>query len=373
MARVELAHTNKLYGSTQVIFDVSLVAEEGELVVFVGPSGCGKSTLLRMIAGLEGVSSGTISIGDQEVTHTAPAERGVAMVFQSYALYPHMSVRDNMEFGLKVNGMGRAEREQRVKEAAAILQLEDYLTRKPGQLSGGQRQRVAIGRAIVKKPKVFLFDEPLSNLDAALRIKMRVELENLHNELASTMIYVTHDQVEAMTLAHKIVVLDQGRVEQIGTPMDLYHRPRTRFVAGFIGSPSMNFVEVEMRGIDNHDATVTYGAHTVAVPGIVTAAIPTGTITMGIRPEHIQVVDAGGPELQAVVRVVEALGNESYVYARAEPGDDVVIKADGDISVQRGQPVGLRFEPWRCQLFEADGTTLARLDHARPRSGPGSE
>jgi ABC-type sugar transport system ATPase subunit len=370
VARVALAHTNKLYDTTQVIFDVSLVAAEGELVVFVGPSGCGKSTLLRMIAGLEGVSSGTITIGDEEVTHKAPADRGVAMVFQSYALYPHMSVRENMEFGLKVNGVDAAERDQRVREAAAILQLEDYLARKPGQLSGGQRQRVAIGRAIVKQPKVFLFDEPLSNLDAALRIKMRVELESLHNELASTMIYVTHDQVEAMTLADRIVVLNEGRVEQIGTPMELYHSPRTRFVAGFIGSPSMNFVEVETQASGDQDVRVVYGAHEVDIAGIDRSALPAGPITLGIRPEHIQVGDAGGPKLQAQVRVVEALGNESYVYVRTEQGDDMVIKADGDIDVRRGQAVGLSYAPHRCQLFQSDGLTLPRLDRATGTSEP---
>lgn len=360
MARVELVRTNKFYGGVQVIFDVSLTAEEGELVVFVGPSGCGKSTLLRMIAGLEAVSTGAITIGDQEVTHAAPADRGVAMVFQSYALYPHMSVRDNMEFGLKVNGVDLAERDRRINDAVAILQLEDYLTRKPGQLSGGQRQRVAIGRAIVKHPKVFLLDEPLSNLDAALRIKMRVELDTLQKELASTMIYVTHDQVEAMTLADKIVVLNEGRVEQVGAPLDLYHSPRTRFVAGFIGSPSMNFLAVDMRKVEQQTAMVGYGAHTIDVAGVETTTVPEGPITLGIRPEHIQVVDGGSAELQATVSVVEALGNESYVYAKTDKGDDVVVKADGDIRLQRGQSVGLHFQSQRCQLFQADGTTLAR-------------
>ena len=361
MARVALAHTNKVYDGTQVIFDVSLVAEEGELVVFVGPSGCGKSTLLRMIAGLEGVSSGTITIGDVDVTHKAPADRGVAMVFQSYALYPHMSVRDNMEFGLRVNGVESAERDKRIQDAASILQLEDYLSRKPGQLSGGQRQRVAIGRAIVKQPKVFLFDEPLSNLDAALRIKMRVELENLHNELASTMIYVTHDQVEAMTLADRIIVLNEGRVEQIGTPMDLYHSPRTRFVAGFIGSPGMNFVEVQVHQVDGHTANVVYGAHRMELPDIDVTAMSGKTVTLGIRPEHIRVVDPRGAGLQAEVRVVEALGNESYVHVRTDQSDDIVIKTDGDIAVSRGQSVGLSYPPERCQLFEADGMTIPRL------------
>ncbi len=359
VARVTLAHTDKFYGTTQVIFDVSLSAEEGEFVVFVGPSGCGKSTLLRMVAGLEAVSSGTITIGEQDVTHTPPADRGVAMVFQSYALYPHMSVRENMDFGLRVNGMDRADRDRRINEAAAILQLEDYLGRKPGQLSGGQRQRVAIGRAIVKQPQVFLFDEPLSNLDAALRIKMRVELENLHKELASTMIYVTHDQVEAMTLADKIVVLNAGRVEQVGAPLELYHSPRTRFVAGFIGSPSMNFLDVAMRRIEQHTATVDYGSHSVDVSGIGSTVARDEPLSLGIRPEHIRLVDAGNAELQATVRVIEALGNESYVYTQTDNGDDVLVKTEGDIRLTRGEPVGLEFTPQRCHLFHADGTALS--------------
>lgn len=360
MARVRLANADKYYGATQVIFDVSLSAEEGEFVVFVGPSGCGKSTLLRMVAGLEAVSSGSISIGEQEVTHTPPADRGIAMVFQSYALYPHMSVWENMDFGLKVNGIERGERERRINEAAAILQLEDYLGRKPGQLSGGQRQRVAIGRAIVKQPKVFLFDEPLSNLDAALRIKMRVELENLHKELASTMIYVTHDQVEAMTLADKIVVLNAGRVEQIGKPLELYHAPRTRFVAGFIGSPSMNFLDVTPHRFESSSISVRYGPHTLDVPNVRSDSSPGEGLVLGIRPEHIQLVNAEDADVLASVSVIEALGDESYVYTRTDVGDDVLVKTDGDIALGRGEAVGLRFTPGRRHLFQAGGISLTQ-------------
>ena len=240
MATVKLSKINMFYGRLQALTEVSLDIEDGAFVVFVGPSGCGKSTLLRSIAGLEAIDDGSIEIDGRDVTDLEPADRDVSMVFQSYALYPHMSVKANMEFGMKVNGIPAADRERRVAEAAKILQLTDLLDRKPSQLSGGQRQRVAIGRSIVKNPKVFLFDEPLSNLDAKLRVQMRIELEALHKELGATMIYVTHDQVEAMTMADQIVVLNGGKVEQVGAPMELYHRPATEFVAGFIGSPAMN-------------------------------------------------------------------------------------------------------------------------------------
>jgi len=245
VATVELSNVNKRYDSVEALADVSLEVADGSFVVFVGPSGCGKSTLLRAIAGLESIDSGTIMIAERDVTALEPSDRGVSMVFQSYALYPHMTVRANMEFGMKVNGTPPAERERRIAEAARILQLSELLERKPAQLSGGQRQRVAIGRSIVKNPEVFLFDEPLSNLDAKLRVQMRIELEALHKELNATMIYVTHDQVEAMTMADQIVVLNRGRVEQVGAPMDLYHRPATEFVAGFIGSPAPKNVGIE--------------------------------------------------------------------------------------------------------------------------------
>ena len=348
MAEVRLTRVNKHYGGVQALHDVTLEVPDGAFVVFVGPSGCGKSTLLRAIAGLESISSGTIAIGGEDVTGVAPSDRGVSMVFQSYALYPHMTVRENMDFGMKINGVEPARRSARIAEAARILQLGDYLDRRPAQLSGGQRQRVAIGRAIVRDPKVFLFDEPLSNLDAKLRIQMRVELETLHKQLNATMIYVTHDQVEAMTMADQIVVLNGGRVEQVGPPLELYHRPRTVFVAGFIGAPSMNFLEVAAG-----NGALRYGATLVPVaPGV-------DTRLLGIRPEHIEITAPGGGTLDATVEVKEALGGESYVYLRTAKGDRLVAKADGEHPASPGDAVGLSFPTRRLHLFSADGTALA--------------
>ncbi len=359
VAQVTLANANKFYGNVQVLFDVSLTAEDGEFVVFVGPSGCGKSTLLRIIAGLEDISGGAVGIGDRDVTQVPPSDRGVAMVFQSYALYPHMTARANMEFGLKVNGLSPPEIAARVAEAARILQLEDYLNRKPGQLSGGQRQRVAIGRAIVKQPNVFLFDEPLSNLDAALRIQMRVELEHLHKTLGATMIYVTHDQVEAMTMADKIVVLNDGRIEQIGRPLELYHTPKTKFVAGFIGAPSMNFLPVSIDGGNGGSAEIRYGADTrVTIPDLQTSGLQGEDLLLGIRPEHLT-LDTDG--IRAQVFVVEALGGESYVHADTQAGHRLVIKAGGDVTVRRGEQIAIGLDPRRCHLFEASGAAVPRL------------
>ena len=339
---------DKHYGEVQALHDISLDIDDGKFVVFVGPSGCGKSTLLRSIAGLEGISAGTIAIGEEDVTAAAPSDRGVAMVFQSYALYPHMSVRENMEFGMKINGVGKAERDRRVAEAARVLQLEDYLARKPAQLSGGQRQRVAIGRAIVKEPRVFLFDEPLSNLDAKLRIQMRVELESLHTKLGATMIYVTHDQVEAMTMADTIVVLNAGRVEQVGTPMELYHRPRTQFVADFIGAPSMNFLHVvaEERGI-------TYGGVVIETP-----PARAGAATLGIRPEHIGIGAPGTGTFDVTVDVKEALGGESYLYTTAPGGERIVVKTDGDDRTAHGERIAVSLPPERIHLFADSGENL---------------
>jgi ABC-type sugar transport system ATPase subunit len=350
MAKVSLSGLNKYYGTFQALHDVSLEIPDGEFTVFVGPSGCGKSTLLRAIAGLEDVSTGSISLGGVDVTRMAPSDRDVAMVFQSYALYPHMTVRQNMEFGMKVNKVSPLERAERVAEAARILQLEDYLDRRPSQLSGGQRQRVAIGRAIVKKPKVFLFDEPLSNLDAKLRIQMRIELEALHRQLAVTMIYVTHDQVEAMTMANTIVVLNEGRIEQVGAPLELYHTPRTEFVADFIGAPSMNFLE-----ITGDDGAVFYGEARIAVNRKANTAVK-----MGIRPEHIRIGEAGGADLDAEILVREALGSETYLYTRCSGGEQVVVKVDGDNSPVAGDRIGLGFPPERIHLFDADGMAIER-------------
>ena len=347
MAEVRLSQVNKFYGSAQALHGVSLTIEDGEFAVFVGPSGCGKSTLLRSIAGLEDISGGSIHIGDRDVTGAAPSDRDVAMVFQSYALYPHMTVRENMDFGMKVNKFPEADRKRRIADAARILQLEPYLDRKPGQLSGGQRQRVAIGRAIVKEPKVFLFDEPLSNLDAKLRVQMRVELEALHNDLKATMIYVTHDQVEAMTMADKIVVLNAGRIEQVGAPMDLYHRPVSEFVAGFIGAPSMNFLTA-----DHRDGQVW-------VEGVALGAAPAGTVKLGIRPEHLVLCPAGQGQLAATVSLTETLGGDAYLYVRLSDGQSLVVRADGDTPLGHGAVIGLDVPPQRQHHFGADGRTLA--------------
>jgi ABC-type sugar transport system ATPase subunit len=347
MAEVRLAGVNKFYGGAQALHGVSLTIADGEFAVFVGPSGCGKSTLLRSIAGLEEISGGTVHIGDRDVTRAAPSDRDVAMVFQSYALYPHMTVRENMDFGMKVNNFTLADRQRRIAEAARILQLEPYLDRKPGQLSGGQRQRVAIGRAIVKEPKVFLFDEPLSNLDAKLRVQMRVELEALHRDLKATMIYVTHDQVEAMTMADKIVVLNAGRIEQVGAPMELYNRPASEFVAGFIGAPAMNFLPVSVSG----DQAV--------LDGVGLGAAPEGTVKLGIRPEHLALRPAGQGQLAATVTLTETLGGDAYLYVRLSGGHTLVVRAEGDTKLDHGAVIGLDLPSQRQHHFAADGRTLA--------------
>ncbi len=336
VATVKLTNIAKDFGSITALRNVSLDIEEGSFVVFVGPSGCGKSTLLRSIAGLESVDVGTIMIGGTDVTELEPADREVSMVFQSYALYPHMTVRANMEFGMKVNGVPLPERIRRVEEAARILQLADQLDRKPAQLSGGQRQRVAIGRSIVRNPKVFLFDEPLSNLDAKLRVQMRIELEALHKELGATMIYVTHDQVEAMTMADRIVVLNEGRIEQVGSPMDLYHAPATEFVAGFIGSPAMNILDAESslgRAIKP----------------------PAGAARVGIRPEHVGIGESGP---KAEIRVKEQLGGECYLYVRTEDGAQVVVKTEGEDRHEPGEVLQLTLPEHRIHLFGADGQSI---------------
>ena len=347
MAEVRLAGVNKFYGASQALHSVSLTIADGEFAVFVGPSGCGKSTLLRSIAGLEEISEGTVHIGDRDVTRAAPSDRDVAMVFQSYALDPHMTVRENMDFGMKVNKFPEDDRKRRIAEAARILQLEPYLDRKPAHLSGGQRQRVAIGRAIVKEPKVFLFDEPLSNLDAKLRVQMRVELEALHRDLKATMVYVTHDQVEAMTMADKIVVLNAGRIEQVGPPMELYNRPATEFVAGFIGAPAMNFLGLQVQGGQG------------MAEGVALGAAPAGAVKMGIRPEHVFLRQAGQGQLQATVTICETLGGDAYLYVKLAGGETLVVRAEGDTTLDHGAVVGLDLPPARQHHFAADGRTLA--------------
>ena len=345
MTGVTLNKVVKRYGDVQVIHGVDLEIADGEFCVFVGPSGCGKSTLLRMVAGLEETTDGRIHIGNRDVTRADPSERGVAMVFQTYALYPHMTVAENMGFGLKMTGHPKAEIDSKVSEASRILKLDDYLSRKPKALSGGQRQRVAIGRAIVRGPEVFLFDEPLSNLDAELRVEMRVEIARLHREIGATMIYVTHDQVEAMTLADKIVVLRKGRVEQVGAPLELYHDPDNKFVAGFIGSPAMNFVA----------GTVEAGG-TVACLGLIEAVamnvrLPEvgKPVTLGIRPQHLTLA----PGATHRVEMTEALGGVSFLHISAPSGEKLVIELRDDPSVKMGDMVGIAFDPAQVLAFDA--------------------
>ena len=352
MSGVTLKSVVKRYGKVQVIHGVDLDIQDGEFCVFVGPSGCGKSTLLRMIAGLEETTDGRIDIGTREVTHIDPAERGVAMVFQTYALYPHMTVEENMGFGLKMNGHPKDEIKKKVSAASKVLKLDDYLSRKPAALSGGQRQRVAIGRSIVRGPEVFLFDEPLSNLDAELRVDMRVEISRLHKELGTTMIYVTHDQVEAMTLANKIVVLRAGVIEQVGAPMDLYRNPDNKFVAGFIGSPSMNFLSGEV--VDGG----------VKVPGIGGEVIPTSValpavgsaVTVGLRPQDTTLLDAPSA---LKVDLTEQLGGVAYEYLSTPTGEAFVVESKGDDAIAAGTEVKVGFDPSRVMLFDA--ATEARL------------
>ncbi|WP_368344129.1 ABC transporter ATP-binding protein [Pelagovum sp. HNIBRBA483] len=335
MGRIVLDKVKKSFSDVTVIPPLDLEIEDGEFVVFVGPSGCGKSTLLRLIAGLEDVTDGAIRIDGKDATNIPPAKRGLAMVFQSYALYPHMSVRKNIAFPLKMAKMDQAEINRRVENAASVLNLTDYLDRRPGQLSGGQRQRVAIGRAIVREPAAFLFDEPLSNLDAALRVGMRMEISELHKKLDTTMIYVTHDQVEAMTMADKIVVLRAGNIEQVGSPLELYRTPRNLFVAGFIGSPKMNLIA----GAEAEK----HGAHTI-----------------GIRPEHIDVVEAAGEGVwTGVVGVSEHLGSDTFFHIHDTGlGETITVRADGEVSLRHGDTIHLKPRAEVIHRFGADGMRL---------------
>ncbi len=334
MGQIVLQGVAKRFGEVEVIPPLDLAIEDGEFVVFVGPSGCGKSTLLRLIAGLEDVSGGRIEIDGADATHSPPAKRGLAMVFQSYALYPHMSVRKNIAFPMKMAGMDKAEQDRRIENAAKVLNLTDYLDRRPGQLSGGQRQRVAIGRAIVREPSAFLFDEPLSNLDAALRVGMRLEISELHNRLKTTMIYVTHDQVEAMTMADKIVVLHAGRIEQVGSPLELYREPKNTFVAGFIGSPKMNLIPGAEAA--KHDAA-----------------------TIGIRPEHIGVSPDSGT-WKGTVGVAEHLGSDTFFHVHVDGIDEpMTVRADGEVSLHHGDGVWLTPDLSRMHRFDAQGLRIA--------------
>lgn len=371
MADLRFVGVHKRYGQVQVVQGIDLQVADGEFLVLVGPSGCGKSTLLRMIAGLEDISDGELWIGNRMVNRVSPRERDVAMVFQSYALYPHMTVRQNLAFGLEVRGESRALIDERIGQAAQSLGIGGYLDRYPRQLSGGQRQRVAMGRALVRRPQVFLFDEPLSNLDAALRGEVRVELKRLHQEQRTTSVYVTHDQVEALTLADRIVLLHQGRIQQIGRPEELYDRPANRFVAGFIGAPAMNFVEVQKGlagcwqacGLD------------LAWPGLAEGVLPAKAL-LGVRPQDLDLVDSGHAPIQARVDVIEPLGSEAYVHARLTDGSrlatPISFRADparGRL-IRPGDRIGLKLEPSRGHLFDPlNGLRIDSTVAQGPRDG----
>ncbi len=355
MAQLKLIDIKKSYGAVTIIHGVDLAIADGEFVVFVGPSGCGKSTLLRIIAGLEEVSVGEIQIDGQSVTNVPASDRGLAMVFQSYALYPHMSVYKNMAFALENMGLGRSEIDQRVRRAAQMLRLTEYLDRKPKALSGGQRQRVAIGRAIVRDPKIFLFDEPLSNLDAELRVATRKELAALHAEIGGTMIYVTHDQVEAMTLADRIVVLRAGRIEQVGTPLEVYNRPANLFVAGFIGSPRMNLLPARVAGPGQ--VTVGSDPRPISVP-VTDNAAAGAEVTLGARPDHIEVVDEPQADLVVTLDLIEQLGGETYLYGSAPGLPQLTVRQNGQAGYGRNQRLGLRLNREALHLFDPDGSAI---------------
>ena len=358
MADININTVNKYFGDVHVIKDISLDVRSQSFTVLVGPSGCGKSTMLRMIAGLEDINSGTISIDGVVVNDLPPKQRNIAMVFQSYALYPHMTVFDNMAFGLKLEKRSKDEINERVIEAARILQIEEYLQRKPKQLSGGQRQRVAIGRAITRKPKVFLFDEPLSNLDAALRVQMRVELAKLHDQLNATMIYVTHDQTEAMTLADDIVVLDEGKISQKGSPMDLYKNPSNIFVAGFIGSPKMNFISTSVLSISDQNTEVDIlGSSKITIPKTSSTLSEGDNIQIGIRPEHLLINQSSDANWESKVFVVEKLGSGTFLYLEKDD-EPLVVEAEGDSDIKVGDTIKVGFTASRCHLFDNNGIAL---------------
>jgi ABC-type sugar transport system ATPase subunit len=363
MASVSLENLRKSYdGRADVLSGIDLEVAHGEFVVLVGPSGCGKSTLLRMISGLEEITGGTMKIGGRVVNDLPPAERGIAMVFQSYALYPHMTVYGNMAFGLKVAGEGKAAIDARVRKAAGTLKIDHLLERYPRELSGGQRQRFAIGRAIVREPQLFLFDEPLSNLDAELRVQTRLEIAKLHRQLDATIIYVTHDQVEAMTLGDKIVVMHEGRVQQAGTPLELYQHPCNRFVATFIGSPKMNLLAgtVERAGADEVLVALAGGAKVrVAVDG--TALRAGDAVQVGLRCEHARPQDREGEALAGTVSMVEHLGESNNIYVTLEGGEEIVIRGDGGQPVTMGAPILFRVDPGSFHLFDGEGRALRRL------------
>jgi len=361
MSSLKLTGVRKSYGNLEVIKGVDLEIKSKEFVVFVGPSGCGKSTLLRMIAGLEHISAGDLEIGGQRMNEVDPSKRGIAMVFQSYALYPHMTVRENMGFALRFAGVAKDQIAIQVQEAARILALEPLLDRVPKELSGGQRQRVAIGRAIVRNPQVFLFDEPLSNLDAELRVHMRIEIARLHKELQTTIVYVTHDQVEAMTLADTIVVLRDGRIEQVGRPLDLYDNPANLFVAGFIGSPRMNFMAGRVTASGQGSITVELthqGKAQVTVPVAGTAPAIGDAVTVGLRAEHFGAAGAGGADIHLDIDVAEHLGSTSYIYANTKTGEQIIIEREESRNELDRESITVSIDPDRAYLFDAQGLRI---------------
>ena len=366
MAQVELSNISKSYGSTRVLHDIDLEIADGELVVLVGPSGCGKSTLLRMICGLEPITAGELRIDGEVVNDLPPARRGIAMVFQSYALYPHMTVRGNMAFGLQIAGASRSQRDERILAAAKALHIDHLLDRRPRELSGGQRQRVAIGRAIVREPRLFLFDEPLSNLDAALRVKTRIELARLHRELAATMVYVTHDQVEAMTLGDRIAVMHEGRIQQAGSPLELYEHPANRFVATFIGSPTINLVPATTQACSAAGVRLEVHAGCVVdAPIDASRLAPAQRVELGIRPEHLTVADGSEADAQCLrfggeVTLIEQLGESHLVYVRCADGLELVSRAPGHTRLRVGDRIALRADAALLHLFDAEGVACRR-------------
>ncbi len=368
MSGLRLSNVRKAFGKAVILDDINLEIADGEFVVFVGPSGCGKSTLLRLIAGLEDLSGGEISIAGRVVNDVAPARRGVAMVFQSYALYPHMTVHENMSFALRLAKLDASDIDAAVRSAARKLHIEHLLDKKPRVLSGGQKQRVAIGRAIVRKPNVFLFDEPLSNLDAALRSSMRYEFAKLHAELQTTMIYVTHDQIEAMTLAGRIVVLSAGRIEQVGTPMELYRSPDNLFVAGFIGSPRMNFFDAEIEAAEPRHAVVRLRSGDIVKAAVDARTAQRGQkVTLGVRPEHFEAA-ARSNVVPVKVRFVESLGSVTIAYGTlAGPETDVSVQLPGEFRVSPGETLRFGPAPEACHLFDSDGRAFRRLSAASDR------
>ncbi|MBA1274113.1 ABC transporter ATP-binding protein [Stutzerimonas azotifigens] len=361
MADLRIHNLKKGFDGHEIIKGIDLDIRDREFVVFVGPSGCGKSTLLRLIAGLEEVSNGRIELDGRDITDLSPAKRDLAMVFQTYALYPHMTVRKNMSFALDLAGADKQEVSRKIEEAARILELEPLLERKPRQLSGGQRQRVAIGRAIVRNPKIFLFDEPLSNLDAALRVQMRLELARLHKELQATMIYVTHDQVEAMTLADKVVVLNGGRIEQVGSPMELYHRPANLFVAGFLGTPKMGFLKGKVARIESGGCEVELDAQCRLFLPVDGGSLSVGApVTLGIRPEHLNRGSEGQCQLQVKTDVSERLGSDTYCHVVTRSGEALTMRIRGDFTPRYGEQLNLTLEATHCHLFDERGQAIGQ-------------